>query len=143
MQYVPYPSAEQFAPAGQWVPAGPADPRPSGYRVASGIVAIVLGVWLFIQFLTGVSVGAGFAAVLVLMAAFGTLASAIVLLAKQCGRLRAAPVALLGWTLFSLMVSFIVATGVGFHRGTLIAPLLAATVLIVMGTGLSREKRGL
>jgi hypothetical protein len=113
MQYVPYPSAQQFAPAGQWVPARPAEPRSSGYRVASSIVAIVLGVWLFLQFLIGVSVGAGFATVLVLMAAFGTLASGIVLLAKQRGRLREAPALLLGWTLFALLVSFIVAIGLG------------------------------
>lgn len=113
MQYVPYPSAQQFAPAGQWVPARPAEPRSSGYRVASSIVAVVLGVWLFLQFLIGVSVGAGFATVLVLMAAFGTLASGIVLLAKQRGRLREAPALLLGWTLFALLVSFIVAIGLG------------------------------
>jgi peptidoglycan/LPS O-acetylase OafA/YrhL len=142
MQYVPYPSAQQFTPAGPWVPAGPAEPRSSGYRVASGIVALVLGVWLFTQFLAGASVS-GFAPFLVLMAAFGTIASAIVLLAKQRGRLRAAPALLLGWTSFALLVCFIVAIGFGVHRGTLIAPLLAAPVLTVMGIGLSRENRGL
>lgn len=142
MQYVPYPSAQQFTPAGQWVPAGPTEPRSSDYRVASSIVAIVLGVWLFMLFLTGISVGAGFAPFLFLMAAIGTLASAILLLVKRRERLRAAPVLLLGWSSCALMVSFIVAFGFGVYSATFIAPLLATTVIIVIGIGLSREKRG-
>lgn len=142
-QYIQYPPQQQFASAGQWVPAGPAGPKSSAYRVASSIVAIVLGVWLFLQFLVGVAVGAGFATILFLIAAFGTLTSAIVLLAKHRGRLREAPLILLGFTSFAILVSLIVGIGFGFYPVSFVVPLLAAPVLIVMGIGLSREKRGL
>ncbi|WP_223980730.1 hypothetical protein [Arthrobacter sp. NicSoilB8] len=101
----------------------------------------MLGVWLFLQFLVGVSKVGGFAPLLFLLPAIGTLASAILLLVKQGQRLRAAPFLLLGWTLYALMASFIVAMGFGIYPGTYIAPLLAVTVLIVLGIGLSREKR--
>jgi hypothetical protein len=142
-QYVQYPPQQFAPPAGQWVPAGPAGPKSSGYRVASSIVAIVLGVWLFLQFLVGVEVGAGFASILLLIAAFGTLTSAIVLLAKHRGRLREAPLILLGFTSFAILVSLIVGIGFGFYPVSFVVPLLAAPVFIVMGIGLSREKRGL
>lgn len=123
-------------------PHAPQSPGSSGYRVASSIVAIVLGAWLFLQFLAGTSVP-GFAPFLFLIAAAGTLASAITLLVKQHGRRPEAPALLLGWTLFAFLACFIVALGFGVYPGTFVAPLLAVSVLIVTGIGLSREKRGL
>lgn len=141
MQYAPYPP-QQFAPAGQWSHFGPPPPKSSGYRVTAGIVGIVLGAWLFLQFLVGVSLGLGFLAFLSLVVAVGTLTSGIVLLAKQRGRLRGAPITVLSFVGFALLVGLIhlgTSAGAGMFVFTF---LLSVPVLIVMGLGLSREKRG-
>jgi hypothetical protein len=80
---------QQHAPEGQLAYTSLSNlSKSSGNRVAAGITAIVLSSWLFMQFILGLSFGLGFLAFLSLVAAVGTLASGIFLLAKQRGRLR-------------------------------------------------------
>ncbi|HEX9089037.1 MAG TPA: hypothetical protein VF867_16085 [Arthrobacter sp.] len=134
--------AQQPGPYGQWVPE-PVQAAPSGYRVAAGIIAIVLGCWLFMQFGVGTARGLGFLAFLSLVAAGGNLASGIVLLAKQRGRLRGAPVTALCFAGFALLLGLVHAAVAGGPVISLFSFLLAVPLLIVLGIGLSRERRGL
>jgi hypothetical protein len=143
-----YPDKQQ-APAGQWVPSGPPLPKSSGYRVASGIVAIVLGCWLFIASMASFAsnyFSSGLVtlmSLLFLVAALGNLTSGIVLLAKNRSRLRAAPVTVLTFAALPLLLGL-----AGFFGGYTYSILVVASslifsvpVFIVMGIGLSREKR--
>ncbi|WP_427004745.1 hypothetical protein [Pseudarthrobacter sp. H2] len=139
-QYAPYPP-QQYVP--QWAPAGPRLPKSSGFRVASGIVGIVLGAWLFIPSIAGFGHGLAFLAFMVLIAALGNLVAGIVLLANQRGRLRGAPVTALSFAGFTLFLGLIALAVEYFGPALLVTTLpLATAVLVVMGIGLSREKRG-
>lgn len=137
--YSAYPPAPplQYSPDGRWTytPAS----RSSGYRIAAGTTSIVLGAWLFLQFLVGASQGLGFLAFLSLVAAGGTLTAGIVLLAKQRGWERGAPVTVMSFAGFALFVGVLhlaSRSGVGMFFFNF---LLSVPVLIVMGIGLSRE----
>jgi hypothetical protein len=115
---------------------GPAVPKSSGYRLASGIVGIALGVWLFFSFLIGVSLGQGAVLILTLIGCFGSIASGIVLVAKQRDRGRGAPITMISVAGASLIVSF-----TGFAQ-FLLTFMFALPIFIVMGIGLAREARG-
>ncbi|HET6268807.1 MAG TPA: hypothetical protein VFE00_01890 [Arthrobacter sp.] len=142
-QYAPYPP--QFVPAGHRSPAGPPRPKSSGFRVASGIIGIVLGSWLLVPSIAGFESSGGvvFTAFLILLSALGNVTAGIVLLANQRGRLRGSPVTSLSFAGFALLVGLI-GLAVPFYGPALFVStlLLAAPVLIIMGLGLSREKRG-
>lgn len=142
-QYAPYPT-QQYPPASQWAPAGPSKPKSSGFRVAAGIVGIVLGTWLLIPSIAGFSEGStGFMAFLILVAALGNVTAGIVLLANQRGRSQGSPITSLSFAGFALLLGFI-GLAVDYYGAALLVTtlLLAAPVLIVLGIGLSREKRG-
>lgn len=132
-QYAAYPQ-QQYAP--QW---GQAVPRPksSGFRVAAGIVGIVLGFFLLIASVVASSYN-GFGGFLLVVAALGNLTSGIVLLAMQRGRGRGAPITAISFAGFALLVSFLSTTYIG--AGAMVfAVLLGTPILVVMGMGLSRE----
>jgi hypothetical protein len=143
-QYAPYPP-QQFPPAVQWAPAGPLKPKSSGFRIAAGIVGIVLGTWLFIPSIAGFSEGSStaFMAFLILVAALGNITAGIVLLANQRGRSQGSPITSLSFAGFALLLGFI-GLAVEYFGGALLAStlVLAAPVLIILGIGLSREKQG-
>ena len=109
----------------------------SGYRLASGIVGIALGVWLFFSFLIGVSLVQGPQLILTLIGCFGSIASGIVLVAKQRDRGRGAPITMISVAAASLVFSFV--GPVQF----LMTFMFALAIFIVMGMGLAREARGL
>lgn len=142
-QYAPYPP-QQYAPAGQWPQAGPPRPKSSGYRVAAGIVEIVLGVWLILPSIAGFGLGGGaaFMGFLALVAALGNIAAGIVLLAHQRNRTQGAPVTSLSFAGLALLLGLI-GLSVPYIGGALFvfALVLATPVLIVMGLGLAKEKR--
>ena len=144
LQYAPYPP-QQYAPAPQWATPGPPRPKSSGFRIAAGIVGIVLGTWLFIPSIAGFQNTGGvvFMAFLILVAALGNITAGIVLLANQRSRTRAAPVTSLSFASFALLLGWI-GLAVTYFGPALFASslLLSAPVLIVMGIGLSREQRG-
>jgi hypothetical protein len=142
-QYAPYPS-QQYPPAAQWAPAGPPKPKSSGFRVAAGIVGIVLGTWLFVPSIAGFGEGStAFMAFLILVAALGNLTAGIVLLANQRGRSQASPITCLSFAGFAVLLGFI-GLAVEYYGGALLVTtlLLAAPILIILGIGLSRENRG-
>jgi hypothetical protein len=114
---------------------GPALPKSSGYRLASGIVGIALGVWLFFSFLIGVSLGQSALLILTLIGCFGSIASGIVLVVKQRDRGRGAPITMITVAGASLIVSF---TSFGQFLFTF---MFALPIFIVMGIGLAREAR--
>lgn len=142
----PYPQQPvgYFQPPAPWAPAGPLKPKSSGFRVAAGIVGIVLGTWLFIPSIAGFSEGsATFMAFLILVAALGNITAGIVLLANQRGRGQGSPITSLSFAGFALLLGFI-GLAVDYYGAALLVTtlLLATPVLIVLGIGLSREKRG-
>ena len=142
-QFAPYPP-QQYPPAAQWGPAGPLKPRSSGFRVAAGIVGIVLGTWLLVPSIAGFSEGStGFMAFLILVAAIGNITAGIVLLANQRGRSQGPPITSLSFAGFALLLG-VIGLAVEYYGAALLVTtlLLAAPVLIVLGIGLSREKRG-
>jgi hypothetical protein len=139
----PYPPQQYTVP--QWQLAAPAKAKSSGYRVAAGIVEIVLGTWLLIPSIAGFSNGSStaFMAFLVLVAALGNIAAGIVLLANQRGRGQGSPITSLSFAGFALFLGLIGLAVTYFGAALFVSALLLATpVLIVMGIGLSREKRG-
>ncbi|WP_051181195.1 hypothetical protein [Arthrobacter sp. TB 26] len=145
-QYGPPAQYGQPAPygqPGQWAPAGRPLPKSSGYRVAVGIIAIVYGCWLFMQFGLGTARDMGFLAFLSMVASGGNLTSGIVLLAKQRSRLRGAPITALSFAGFGLLLGALFAGADGGPAIFLVNLLLAAPVLIVLGIGFLRERRGL
>ncbi|WP_160664981.1 hypothetical protein [Pseudarthrobacter sp. ATCC 49987] len=142
--YAPqYGPPAQYGQPGQWAPVGPPLPKSSGYRVAAGIIAIVYGCWLFLQFGGGASMDLGFLAFLSLVASGGNLTSGIVLLAKQRSRLRGAPVTALSFAGVGLLLGVIFSTVAGGPGVFLFNFLLAVPILIILGIGFSRESRGL
>ncbi|MFF2245909.1 hypothetical protein ACFVTM_17210 [Arthrobacter sp. NPDC058130] len=142
-QYAPYPP-QQYPPAAYWPQASPLKPKTSGYRVASGIVGIVLGVWLFIPSIAGFSNGSStaFMAFLVLVAALGNITAGIVLLANQRNRNQGPPVTSLSFAGFALLLGLIGLAVTYFGAALFVSSLLLATpVLIVMSLGLAKEMR--
>ena len=145
--YQPYPAYQQappplYSPDGQWTYAWVSNaPKSSGYRVGAGITSIVLGSWLYIQFLVGVSLGLGVLAFLSLVAAGGTVVSGIVLLAKQRSRGRGVAVTVLSFAGLALFVGFLHLAGRAGPGMFFFNFLLSVPVLVVMGIGLSRETR--
>lgn len=134
-QYASYPPL-QYEP--QW---GQTAPRlkSSGFRVAAGIVGIVLGFFLLIASIVASSYN-GFGGFLLLVSALGNITSGIVLLAMQRGRGRGAPITAISFAGFALLVSFLSTTYIG--AGAMVfAILLGTPVLVVMGLGLSREMK--
>lgn len=143
-QYFPYPP-QQYMPATQWARLGPPRPESSGFRVAAGIVGIVLGTWLFIPSIAGFQNTGGvvFMAFLILVAALGNITAGIILLANQRSRTRAAAVTSLSFAGFALLLGLI-GLAVSYFGAALFVSslLLSVPILIVMGIGLSREQRG-
>lgn len=143
----PYPAYQQapqprYSPDGQWTYAGASNaPKSSWYRVGAGITSIVLGSWLFLQFLVGASLGLGILAFLSLVAAGGTVVSGIVLLAKQRSRGRGVAVTVLSFAGLALFVGFLHLAGRAGPGMFFFNFLLSVPVLVVMGIGLSRETR--
>jgi hypothetical protein len=148
----PYPQAthynpfqpQQYSPDGQWAPPGSPRPKSSGFRVASGIVEIVLGTWLLIPSIAGFQSGpTAFMAFLILVAALGNITAGIVLLANQRGRTQGPPITSLTFAGFALLLGLIGLAVTYFGAALLVSAIaLGAPVLIVMGIGLSREKHG-
>ncbi|MEW1820397.1 hypothetical protein AB0323_06320 [Arthrobacter sp. NPDC080031] len=131
----PYP--QQYAQASQWgYPLAPATPKSSGARVASGVVALVLGVWLVMSSMIGISLGTAFASFLTLLVAVFTIAAGIVLLAKQRERQRWVPITLLSLAGAGLLLSL------ASPGQFVITFILSAPIFIVMGIGLWRETQG-
>ncbi|MFF1880165.1 hypothetical protein ACFVVC_01685 [Pseudarthrobacter sp. NPDC058196] len=137
-QYAPYPP-QQYAP--QWAPPS-AKPKSSGFRVAAGIVGIVLGFFTLIEAGPGFGHNA-FIALLLLIAALGNITSGILLLVTQRGRTRGAPITAISFAGFALLAS-LMAIAVPYYGGApfIIDVLLATPVIVVMSLGLSRETRG-
>jgi hypothetical protein len=123
-----------YPPQGQWA-AVPAKPASSGYRVASGIIGIVLGAWLFLPALVGMEF-------FVLIAALGNITAGIVLLANQRSRQKGSPVTAL---IFAGLVLLLGLLDVVLPFMGMLLPLaavfLALPLIIVMSIGLAKEKR--
>jgi hypothetical protein len=134
-QYAPYPPQQ---PTPQWAPAA-AKPTSSGFRVAAGIVGIVLGFILLLA--SGAGFGANsIAGLLLLIAALGNITSGIVLLTMQRGKTRGAPITSISFAGFALLAALMAVPFIG-GAVLLFAVILATPVLVVMGMGLSREMR--
>jgi uncharacterized membrane protein len=125
----------QYAP--QWYPALPT-PKSSGFRVAAGIISIVLGAFLLFASMPGFASNP-FAGLFLLMAALGNLTTGIVLLASQRGRTRGAPITSISFAGTALLVALL---AVPFLGGAVLffVVLLAAPVIILLGLGLAQEK---
>jgi uncharacterized membrane protein len=128
---------QQYAP--QWSQPVPPKPKSSGFRVAAGIVGIVLG------FILLLACGIGFranavAGLLLLIAALGNIASGIVLLAMQRGETRGAPITAISFAGFALLAALM---AIPFAGGAILffTVLLATPLLVLMGMGLSREMK--
>ncbi|MEN8584696.1 hypothetical protein ABFP37_18535 [Burkholderia sp. RS01] len=142
-QYATYPP-QQYGPPGQWSPYGPPKAKSSGFRVASGIIGIVLGTFLLIPAIAGFGDGSTvFMALSVLVAALGNITAGIVLLANQRGRSQGPIITSLTFAGLALLLGCI-GMAVTYYGATLLVStlLLASPVLIILGIGLSREKRG-
>lgn len=134
-QYAPYPPQQ---PTPQWAPAA-AKPTSSGFRVAAGIVGIVLGFILLLA--SGAGFGANsIAGLLLLIAALGNITSGIVLLTMQRGKTRGAPITSISFAGFALLAALMAVPFIG-GAVLLFAVIMATPVLVVMGMGLSREMR--
>lgn len=136
-QYTPYPP-QQFAP--QWGQA-PAKPKSSGFRIAAGIVGVVLGLFLLLESGPGFRYDA-FVALLFLIAALGNITSGILLLVMQSGQGRGAPITAISFAGFALLAS-LVSTSVPYYGAAplLIDIILATPVIVLMSLGLSREAK--
>lgn len=130
-------ASPQYAP--QWYPPAP-QPKSSGFRVAAGIVGIVLGVVLLFGAMAGFGSNS-IAGLLLLVAAVGNVTTGIVLLASQRGRTRGAPITSISFAGFALLAALL---AVPFIGGAVLffVVLLAAPVIILLGLGLAREKSG-
>lgn len=135
-QYAPYPP-QHYAP--QWAAAAPAKTKSSGYRVAAGIIGIVLGFFMLIEAGPGFGHNA-FIALLLLIAALGNLSAGIVLLTMQRGRTRGAPITAISFAGFALLSS-LMAISVPYYGGApfIIDLVLATPLIVLMAIGLSRE----
>lgn len=129
---------------GQWVPGAPTGPKSSGSRVAAGIVEIALAIWLFFPATVGLSNGQSFLGFLFLVAFLGNMVAGILLLIKHRGRAQSLPITTLSFAGFAALLSLVAALS-GFYG--VVMPImtlpLAVPVLIIMGIGLAKEKRGL
>lgn len=134
-QYGPYPP--QAAP--QWAPAAQPKRKSSGFRLAAGIVGIVLGFFLMMGSSAGFSANS-IAGLLLLLAGLGNITTGIVLLAMQRGTTRGAPITSITFAGFALLAALL---AIPFTGGAIIfvTVLLATPVLVVMGIGLSREMK--
>lgn len=135
-QYAPYPP-QQYAP--QWSQPVAPKPKSSGFRVAAGIIGIVLGFVLLLACGVGFRANA-VAGLLLLIAALGNIASGIVLLAMQRGKTRGAPITAISFAGFALLAGLM---AIPFVGGAILffTVLLATPLLVVMGLGLSREMK--
>ncbi|QDG89074.1 hypothetical protein [Pseudarthrobacter sp. NIBRBAC000502770] len=135
--YAPYPP-QQYA--SQWGQA-PAKPKSSGFRIAAGIIGIVLGFFMLIEAGPGFGHNA-FIALLLLIAALGNATAGILLLANQRGTTRGVPITAISFAGFALLSS-LMAIAVPYYGGAplLIDLLLATPVIVLLGIGLSRESR--
>lgn len=134
-QYAPYTPQQ---PTPQWAPAA-ANPKSSGFRVAAGIVGIVLGFILLLA--SGAGFGANsIAGLLLLIAALGNITSGIVLLTMQRVKTRGAPITSISFAGFALLAAIM---AVPFIGGAVLffAVIMATPVLVIMGLGLSREMK--
>lgn len=126
----------------------PNRPKSSGFRVAAGIVGIACGTWFLVPSFAGFQNegegGVVFLAVLILVAALGSTTAGIILLANQRQRGPVAPVTSLGFAGLTMLLG-LVGLAVPYYGAALLlsAVALAGPILIVMGLGLAREKRGL
>lgn len=127
----------QYSP--QWHPAA-REPKSSGFRVAAGIVGIVLGAVLLFGSMAGFGSNA-IAGLLLLVAALGNVTTGTVLLASQRGRTPGAPITSISFAGFALLAALL---AVPFIGGAVLffVVLLAAPVIILLGLGLAREKSG-
>jgi hypothetical protein len=114
----------------------PGFPRTSGHRVAAGIVGIVLGAWLFLSFIVGVSLQQGAVLVMVLISSLGCMAAGIVLLAQHRNRGRAAPIVVICAAALALLFSL------SSFGQFLLTFALSLPIFIVMGIGMARESKG-
>ncbi len=141
----PYPQ-QQYGMYAKTAPGwDPNRPKSSGFRVAAGIVQIVCGAWFLVPAIAGFSGGSGtaFMAFLILVAALGNITAGIVLLANQRGRSQGSPITTLSFAGFAMLLGLIGLAVAYFGPALFVSALLLATpVLIVMGIGLSRERRG-
>jgi hypothetical protein len=135
-QYAPYPP-QQHAP--RWSQATPPKPKSSGFRVAAGIVGIVLGSVLLLMCGVGFRYNL-FTGLLLLIAALGNVTAGIVLLAMQRGKTRGAPITAISFAGFALLAALL---AIPFTGGAILffTFLLATPVLVIMGLGLSREMK--
>lgn len=149
-QYAPQPYPQQpRQPYGAYAKAprvsDPNRSKSSGFRVAAGIVGIVCGVWFLVPSIAGSQNGGGdaFMAFFILAAALGNLAAGIVLLAKHRRRGQRAPMASLGFAGLAMVLG-LVGMAIPYYGAALLvsAVALAAPVLVVMGIGLAKERRG-
>ncbi|RAX45731.1 hypothetical protein DQ354_07525 [Arthrobacter sp. AQ5-06] len=119
--------------------------KSSGFRIAAGIIGIVLGTWVLVPAIAGFSSSDGtvFIAFLILLSGLGNITAGILLLANQRSRTKWAPVTLLSTVGFVLLLSFI-GLAVDYYGGALLTTvlILALPICILLGLGLSREKRG-
>ncbi|TVU66739.1 hypothetical protein FQP90_00930 [Paenarthrobacter nitroguajacolicus] len=104
--------------------------------MASGILGIVLGVWLFFSFLVGVSLQQQAVLLLTLLACLGSIAAGIVVLVKHRQRGRAESIVLICVAGVALLFSF------GTFAQFLFTLMLSTPIFIVMGIGLARESKG-
>ena len=144
-QYAPYPP-QQYAPAAQWAPYPPPQVKSSGYRIAAGIVGIVLGAWLLIPACLGLgnSSSTAFMGLLVLIAALGSVTAGILLLVNQRGHGLGAPVTSLSFAGLALLLGFIGLAMPYFGMALFVSALILATpVVILMSIGLAKERRSI
>lgn len=146
-QYAQYPP-QYYAPVAY---SGLPRAKSSGYRVSSGIIAIVLAVWELLFFAnsaymaTTTEYGAYVTTAVVLgVLGLGSLATGIVLLVQHRRRNRITPVALLALSASAILAAVIMLLGELYGAPFLIASiLLGLPIIIVLGIGLSKEMRGL
>ena len=131
-----------YQPPGYWVPAGPSRPNSSGYRVAGGIVEIVLGLWLLFPAVLGFRDNWGVLGALFLIAGLGNLVAGIVLLVRHRDRAPAAPVTSLTFAGLAVLLIFValIEDFYGAGLATLTLP-VAFPILLVVSLGLAKETR--
>lgn len=139
----PYNPPQQYAPMGQY---GPPKAKSSGFRIAAGIVSIVLGTFLLVPGIAGFADFANDDGVLltslILAAGLGNITAGITLLVTQRSRTKWAPLTAIGLAAISILLGIIGMTIEFYTVGLFsIVLILAFPVLVVMGIGLAKEKR--
>lgn len=137
----PAPPLQQSA--GQWVWHSAVETNPvSGYRVAGGILSILLALWLLFVFVVQVSTGyfdgyliwAMLANTCVLVAGLGAAVAGAILIGKARGRRRTMPLVLLGFITFGAFAMLMETTleyGPGFN-GLIVELVLSAPVIVIL-----------